>query len=351
MKRINADFRKGNVKIKIENRDDLWYLSQVIEQGDLVSGRTIRKIKIRGEEDRKQKTAKKPVFIKIRTEKVELGQANLRVLGVIEGGPEDISRGEHHSFNVEEGTELSIEKEKWLNYQKDKLNEAFGSKISNILIVVFDREEAFFAMMKKYGYDILGHIEGNVAKKDVETKTSNFYNEIIGKLKEYDRRYKLDNIIMASPAFWKDELLKNLNDDSLRKKMVMATCSSAGKTAINEVLKRDEVKKVLASDRITSEINLVEELMKEIKAGGKASYGLKDVENAVNSGAAGILLVTDSLIERLRLENEYEKLDQLMKNADSMDAKVHIISSGHEGGKKLDGLGGIGAILRYRIDY
>lgn len=354
MKKINADFRKGYAKIKIENADDLWYLSQIIDKGDLISGKTLRKLKIGGEDDRKAKVTKKPVFIKIRVEKVEFAESQtiLRSLGTIEEGQEDIPKGEHHTFNIEEGTEITIEKTKWLNFQIDKLKESFTQKIAKILLVVFDREEAYFASMKKYGYEVLSHIEGNVAKKGIdEGKTSNFYVEIINKVKEYDSRQKLDNIILASPAFWKEELSKNLNDENLKKKIVLATCSSVNKSSFNEVLKRDEVRKVLSQDRITKEINLVEDLMKEISDNGKAAYGIKDIENAVNSGAAETLLITDKLIQKLRQQNKFDKLDSIMKTADTTHSKIHIISSDHEGGKKLDGLGGVGGILRYQLNY
>jgi len=345
MRKISADW-KGKVKVKVENLDDLWYLSQVIDREDLVSGRTFRKLKI-GEE----KTEKKPVFLKIQAEKIEFSdnQSQLRVLGTIVEGPEDISHGEHHSFTIEEGTELSIEKQKWLGYQKDKMEEAFSSKTSPILIVVFDREEAYFALMKKYGYDILTHLEGHVAKKGMDTgKTSNFYEEIIKAAKDYDERHHFQNIIMASPSFWKDELMKNLHDEELKKKIVAATCSTISKTAIDEVLKREEVKKVLSQDRIAKEVNLVESLMKEISTDGKSSYGMKETKQAIEQGAAETLLITDTLIQKLRSEEKFDQLDKLMRQADSMKASVHIISSKHEGGKKLDGLGGIGAILRYK---
>jgi protein pelota len=354
MKKINADFRKGHAKIKIENADDLWYLSQVIDVGDLISGKTLRKLKIGGEEDRKQKVIKKPIFIKIKVTKVEFSdtQTILRVSGTIEEGPEDIAKGSHHTFNIDEGIELKVEKEKWHNYQKEKMNEAFASKISKILIVVFDREEAYFGSMKKYGYEIVGHIEGDVAKKRVdEGKKANFYVEIIDKVKEYDKRINLDNVILASPAFWKDELVKNLEDAQLKKKIVMATCSSVDKNSFNEVLKREEVKKVLSADRITKEINLVEELMKEISKDGKAVYSMRETKKLVNLGAVETLLVNDSLIQKLRSDDKFEELDKIMKTADSMNAKIHIISSQHEGGKKLAGLGSIAAILRYKIDY
>jgi protein pelota len=354
MKAVGINYFKGYAKILVENPDDLWSLSQILDKGDIVSGMTLRKLKIGGEEDRKQKALRKPVFIKLKIEKVEFSesQTSLRVLGTIEEGPEDIPKGEHHTFNIEEGTDIKIEKARWLNFQKEKLEEAISSKLSKILIVVFDREEAYFALMKRYGYEMLAQLHGNVAKKGIDnSKTSNFYVEIITNMEEYDKRYNLDNIVVGSPAFWKDELLKNLNDGPIKKRMILATCSSVGKSGINELLKRPEVKKVLSTDRTTKEINLVEDLLREIGIGGKASYGIKLVETTVDTGATEILLVTDSLIQKLRKSDKFERLERIMKIADSKGAKVHIISSKHEGGKKLDGLGGIGAILRYKMNY
>ena len=49
MKQIHFNLKKGEAKLKIENMDDLWCLSHIIEPGDLVKGKTIRKIKIGGQ--------------------------------------------------------------------------------------------------------------------------------------------------------------------------------------------------------------------------------------------------------------------------------------------------------------
>jgi protein pelota len=117
------------------------------------------------------------------------------------------------------------------------------------------------------------------------------------------------------------------------------------------VLKRDEVKKALATDRTTKEINLVEDLMREISTSGKAAYGIKEVEAAVDNGAVEMLLVSDTLIQKLRSENKFAPLEHLMKSADSINADIHLISGQHEGGKKLNGLGGVGALLRYKLNY
>ncbi len=40
-----------------------------------------------------------------------------------------------------------------------------------------------------------------------------------------------------------------------------------------------------------------------------------------------------------------------MKVVDSTKGEIHIVSTEHEGGKKLDGIGGIAGILRYKLSY
>jgi len=352
MKIIHKDLKKGEIKLKIENFDDIWYLSTIIDKKDLVKGYTFRKLKIGKEGERKARVEKKRVFLTLEVEKTEYEAELLRISGIIKQGPEDIPKASHHTFNIEENSILTIIKEKWLKYQIDKLKEASAEKTPDILICVLDREEAIFALLKRKGYEILSRIKGEVAKKDVEVKgKGSFYNEIIKLLEDYSKRHKINNIILASPAFWKEELIKQIKDEELKSKITQATCSSVDKNAINEVLKRPEIKEVLKQDRISKEMKLVEELLTEISTKEKAAYGIKEVKIAAESGAVQKLLITDTYIQKMRSKEEYEQIETLMKTADQMKGEIHVISGEHEGGKKLDGLGGIAAILRFKLNY
>lgn len=352
MKLIYSNIKKGEVKIKVETLDDLWYLSQIIDVSDILKGKTERKIKIGKETDRSQRVFKKTIFISLKVEKTEFNKYSsvLRASGVIVEGPEEVQKGSHHTFNLEENTIFTLIKKEWLKFQIDRLKEA-QIKTTNLLICVLDRENAIFAKLKKYGYKILSQIKGDVQKKRDETqKKSNFYVEVINSVEEYDKRYNFDNIIVASPAFWKEDLMKNLKNDVLKKKIILATCSSVTESAINEILKRDELKKILKKERMVKETKLVENLLLEISKNNLAVYGFNETENASLAGAAEHLLVTDSFIREAR-DNNYEKLEAIMKNTEKSKGKITIISSEHDAGKKLKGLGGIGAILRYKINY
>jgi protein pelota len=274
------------------------------------------------------------------------------VSGVITEAPEDIPLGSHHTLSLEENSEFSLTKMHFLKYQIQKLEESAQESKDKILVIVHDREEACFAMLKKYGFDMLSEIKGAVVKKgDVKSEAKDFFSEIKAMLVEYDTRYVFSSIIIASPGFWKDYMQKSINEPELKKKIVYATCSSAGLNGINEVIRRPEVQTVLKKEKFAKEINVVESLLSEISKNGKCEYGISNIKKAIEMGAVSELLITDSLIQKKRQDDTFSEIERLMKQVESMNGEVHIISSEHDGGRKLDGLGGLGALLRYKVNY
>lgn len=346
MKQLFFKQKQGELRVLVENPDDLWYLQNIIDPGDVVKGRTLRKVKITEE----GVAERRPVFLAVRVEKVEFAASELRVSGRIVEGPEDVPRGSFHTFSIVQGTTVTVVKPEWLGYQLDYLKEATKVKVPKIVICVFDREEAFFAKLTRDGYELLSRLKGRVAKKALPEKVKEtFYQEIIKQLEDYDRRFVLDRIILASPAFWKEELYKVLANQELRKKIIQATCSGVDETAIVEVLKRKETQEALKQERISREVVLVDELFLAIAKKGPVAYGLKEVSQAAEAGAVEQLLVTDALIRKTREQGVFFELDRIMKLVDRSKGRVWIVSSEHEGGRRLQGLGGIGALLRYKL--
>ncbi len=351
MRLDHKNLKEGTIRLTVENPDDLWYLSQIIEAGDEITSRTLRKIE-RGGEGEKKQVSRVPVVLSICAEKIEWAKSSptLRILGTITQGPEDAPRSEHHSFSVEAGISLTIHKEHWPSYQLERVEESLAGEKGSVMLLLFDREEALFVLLKKYGYDLLTTFSGSVPKKESHHKADNtFYEDILKQLAHYDNRYKLTSIIIASPAFFKEDLLKELKDQSLKKKIILATIHSIGRNGIEEVLKRPEVKTALLSERAGKEMMLVDELLAVISRGGSAAYGKKEVSRAAQAGAVSHLLITDRLLMNMREKGESNALETLMKSVDQSSGNITIVSSDHEGGHKLDGLGGIGALLRYKL--
>lgn len=347
MKLIHKDIKHGIIKVRVDDSQDLWYLSTLIEQGDFISGMTERKIKLGGSDD-KSKISRRIVFLKILVEKLDYDHS-VRASGRIVEAPDDIPKGDYHTFDIIEGTVIGIEKTKWTTYSLKKLDEAMNAKIANLLIVAFDREESIFAVLKSQGYEILTSLKGDVSKKDMEEKKTNFYQEIYKQLLDYDQKYLFDNIIIASPAFWKEYLMKEVKDDALRKKIVLATCSSIDDGAIREILNRPELKTVLEKDRATRESRMIEELLGQISK-DTAVYGIREVSQRVQSGNVASLLISESLILRMKKEGKYDMIEDIFAGVETLNSEIKIISS-DEASKKLDGITGIAALLRWKENY
>lgn len=43
MKILHKELDKGVIKLRVDNADDLWHLSHIVESGDLLFGKTYRK--------------------------------------------------------------------------------------------------------------------------------------------------------------------------------------------------------------------------------------------------------------------------------------------------------------------
>ncbi|MCF7871975.1 mRNA surveillance protein pelota [Candidatus Woesearchaeota archaeon] len=343
MKILGKDLKKGNIGIRITDEEDLWSLSHIISEGDLIRGKTERKIKIGSDEN--FKVVRKTIFLKIKTEKVEYEPENnsLRVLGTIIEGPEEVSIGSHHSFNIEIRDTINIEKN-WALYDLKKLEEATKPK-SQILLVAFDREEVMFGITKRNGYDLLSEFKGDVQKKDEQDeKKGNFYKEISKQIEEYNSRYTPDKIIIASPAFWKEYLEKEINKE-IKKKILKANISEVNKTSFNELLKRPELNKALENERTSRELQAIENIMTAINH-EKACYGIKETKQKINEGAVKFLVISENMLKKMKDENKYEEIDNLLKLAQSMQSEISFII-GKEPMQKLDSLGGIAGTLRW----
>ena len=78
------------------------------------------------------------------------------------------------------------------------------------------------------------------------------------------------------------------------------------------------------------------------KNSSKVAYGFKETQNAINLGAVDRLLIIDTKVAE-------ENMGDAMDMVENMKGEVMVISSEHEGGKQLESLGGMAAILRYEI--
>ena len=90
------------------------------------------------------------------------------------------------------------------------------------------------------------------------------------------------------------------------------------------------------------------------KDDGRAWYGHKEVTTAVEKGAVGrgggALLISNALFRSLDIETRKRWVGLVDKVRDVEGGEVRVLSSEHESGKRLEGLGNIAAILTFPLE-
>lgn len=347
MKIFNRDLKQGIVKVQAESADDLWYLHAIVDEHDKLRGDSEYKEKLSGAGEKSRVTRRK-VWVVVDVEKSEFDEhtAHLRISGPVIDGSEEVPRGNYHSIDISEGSVVTIKKERWLDYHLDKLEEAEKSGSGSTLLLLFDREQAIFVMLKPSGYEVVLELKGDVNKKGMdEQKTKSFYKEIHEKLTEYRKRHEIHTVVAASPSFWKEYLKKEMPQED-QKGVVFTSVSSVDKSAINELLQREELQHALQGERAARETEIVAKAMEAL---GKdmLSYGFADVKEAIGHGNVTMLIVTENKVKKDRAEERFKQLEALMRQASDMNAKVHMLST-EETQRKIDGLGGIVALKRWQ---
>ncbi len=353
MKIIKEDEKEGIVEVVPETLDDLWHLSHIIEVGDNASSKTTRRIQdTSGDKIRSDRGVKKTFYLGLDIESINfhLFTGKLRLTGVITRGPEDlIPLGSHHTLEVKLNTPLSIRKERWPKWAIKRVNQAIdASKKLSAIIVVLEDDTATLGLMRQFGIEYYGPIKGHVSGKRIIDKNRQkniiqFYEKVIESIEKFD---SIQNIVIAGPGFVKNDFYDYIKDKhkELAEISIVEATGSGGRNGISEVLKKGTVEKLTAENRVALEMGAVNNLLTQIaKNSSKIAYGLKETKNAINLGAVSELLILDTKVAS-------EDMGDAMDMVENMKGEVMVVSSEHEGGKQLESLGGMAAILRYEIN-
>ncbi len=344
MKKIKMDLKNNYLELMPETTDDLWYLERILEQGDLVSGKSERKIK--GEEGRKAE--KIIVFVEIKAEKIEFHESTytLRVSGPMQSmKPEEFFEANaFHSIEIGLKNIIKIKKNQIKQFQKEIIEKAVKNTGRNsILLIVIDDEEATIGEASEKGIKIKTTIKsGKQGKrfKEEKTKENKYFEEILKKITEE----KKEKVIIAGPGFTKNDFEKFLKEKNAKINSVFENLNSTGKTGLHEIIKKGTMEKILRESLLIKENKKMEEIMKEArKENSLIEYGEKEILKAIEKGSVEELIVSDK-----KFFEDREKIQKLIEKTENFKGKVMIFSSEHEAGEYLNGFGGIIAVLRFR---
>lgn len=354
MKVYSRNFKHNIVKLRTATLDDLWYLSQIITSGDRLKAKTVRRIKDKDDMARATGGERKTITVTIAVEDLDLTDANtLRAQGTIVSGPEDlVPLGSHHTLTIDTDTELSIAKDVWTSLEKQRLSEAekAGSR-PKLVIAVIDDGQATLAIVREAGVsyvDVDRAIGGKDYDQGRQKRVDEFHRETAQALEAVLAKEEAPGIIVAGCGFWKNafhDYLRERHPD-IAEKSVVENIGSYGRNGVAEVLKRPVAKRFAEDLAAARDATLIEELLARIgKDNGLATYGEADVRKAASYGAIETLLASTTYFMAHR-----DALDELAGLVRNQQGGIHLVNAHDEPGEQLDGLGGIAALLRFRVE-
>ncbi len=260
----------------------------------------------------------------------------------------DVDAGMYHTLNIEPYSELSIVKH-WKADQIERIRDAIeAARLPEIEIVTIEEGEAAIGYLRQYGVEEISRVrQSSSGKREGTDARSDFFGEVASQLKHAE---KVKTFVVAGPGFIKDDFVKYLRNNAreVAEKVIVEDTSSIGSSGFQEVLRRGAIERVAEEMRISREAKLIERLMVEIAADGKATYGYGQTKRAVEYGAVEILLIADETLRDFR-EKGTAGIEHMMKDVERSRGRVVIFSTEFEPGQRLEKLGGVAGLLRFKV--
>ncbi|CAZ83498.1 unnamed protein product [Tuber melanosporum] len=358
-KSIERDM-SGSVTLYPEEPEDMWHAFNLIRPNDTVRAPAVRRITT---ESRTGSTNSQRVHttltISVRKIDFDAQGGQLHINGQVTEENKVVSVGMFHTLDLELHRNFTLIKSEWDSVTLGVVKEACNAgDRAEIGAVVLQEGFANVCFITEYMTILRQRIEVPVPRKRVGS-TTGYEKAVYQSIIRHFDFSALKVILLASPGFVADGLkdyifLTALQSDykpilHSKKKFVTVHCSTGHIHSLNEVLKSPEVSATLADTKFAKETKAMEaffEMM--VKDEFRAWYGPKEVERAVDKGAVGTLLVSNSLF-RSNNVSERRKYVRMVEDVKKSGGTSLVLSSIHESGIRLDGLGGIAAILTFPL--
>ncbi len=345
MKVIDKDLRRGWVRVRVEDVDDLWILKNLLKEGDVVVARTSRDVKMDGEGKRRL-----PMSLAVKVEKVYFQPfaSRLRIHGVIVEGPEEYGlKGSHHTLNVDVGSELTVFRESLSRAAVKKLESASSKKRFKTLLVAADFDEASLAILYEQGVRYLNDLTLPGLRDDDDSSIEALAKQLAKDVMMYVDSEGVDFIVVGSPVVLREALGKELKACvGRRARIFVDSVSIGGRAGVEELLRRDSVRKLLQEYVIVEGEAMLSRFLRLLMTQPeRVAYGLNDVKYAALSNAVETLLAVEDVLS----SEDSSIAEEVLNVVEERGGKVRIVPAESPLALKLRGLGGIIAILRYSL--
>ena len=223
-------------------------------------------------------------------------------------------------------------------------------------LVVMDRKEATIGVLEGKRIELIQKMTSGIPSKVraggqssqrfhriTEGLTKDFYKRIADEIKEaFFQNPKLKGILIGGPIPTKDEFIDGeFLTSQLQEKIIgKIDLGDTDESGLKELVLKSQ--DILASQEIIHEKKLLEKFFETL--GEKKDfvvYKEDEIRKALQYGAVDILLLTK--------EYDKDKANELKSLAENIGSTVEIISTETTEGEQFENLGGIGALLRFKI--
>jgi len=297
--------------------------------------------------------------------------SQLHVSGRVAEENKHVKLGGYHTLDLELQRNFTLEKnEGWDSVAIDTLKEAVSQDAkAQLWAIVMQEGLANICLITEHQTILRQRVEVSLPKKragstDHDKALQKFFQTTFDSVL---RQIDLANpkpLLLASPGFTASSFQQfiktqaatgaNKQLQQFLPKIIVAHSASAHLHSLSEVLSSQAVTSKLSDTKFARETQLMErffELMRNDDA--RAWYGPKECEAAVERGAVGkgggVLLISNALFRSQNIATR-QRWVKLVDEVKEQGGEVRVLSSMHESGKRLEGLGGIAAILTFPIE-
>ena len=342
-------------KLRIDSEDDLWVLARFAISGRSLAMLGERRDTTTAESGGRAKAAeRKKMWIQLRiiTTEYKTYSSILRVHGTIEQAPMDI--GSHHTHLVEVGDEIELHSQSGFpEYDRLLLTETMTSdKKSNVSIVVVENDEIVLFEVTRRGLreGATWTMRGGGKRGDIrtsETVAKSFQQQVAKEILAATST-KLP-MILCGPGHARERLRQVILAQDPQRTIRLVSTSMAGRPGANEIIREGLADELLSEHAISKEIQLLEEVWLRLSKNGAVAYGENELSKAMNEGAIETLLVSADTLRNPEAMIDGTPVSTWIQGISDIGAELVQCSSDHDSGEQLNNMGGVIALLRYRL--
>ncbi|OLL24518.1 Protein pelota [Neolecta irregularis DAH-3] len=362
----------GAVTLQAHEPDDMWTVYNIIRRGDRLRCSTARKITTESATG-SSTSHRVRLTLTIAVESIDFdAQAGeLHLGGTVVTENKHVKLGAYHTLDLEKDKSFTMFKQEWDSVALDRIKEACdpsaNAEVGAVVmqegipsvVICLIRGLANICLITEHMTILRQKIEISIPKKRRGTATDHQKARIHQTMLRHFNLEELKVVLIASPGFVGEGFINHVMyqaarlDDKVvmrsKSKLVLVHCSSGHVHSLNEVLKSPQVISQLSNTKFARESLAMDKFYRMLNDNeAQAWYGPKHVAAAVEKGAVGTLLISDSLF-RSNNVGERKKYVKMVENVRSGGGEALIFSSMHESGTQLDQLTGIAAILTFPL--